>query len=69
MQAIVVDKDVRGTLLVGKVVLGLLSGARSWASIRKSAQMHLHVTSAMAAKNVDRTAKRLGYSLTGWELC
>jgi hypothetical protein len=60
-----VARSRRHSLSGGRIFLGLLSGAKSWAVARGAREILLHVTSGVELERVHRTAKRSGLRFIG----
>ena len=55
----------RDGLLSGRIAMGLLNGARSWARARGAAELSLHVASGIGTARTVRLLRRLGFAQTG----
>ena len=49
----------------GRIVLGLLNGARSWAEARGAVELAVHVSSGVETGRTDKLLRRLGFEPTG----
>ena len=65
VHSLVVARVHRRRLGGGRVALGLLSGARTWALARGAAELSVHVTSGVEVARTDRLLRRLGFEATG----
>lgn len=65
IQNINVKRVERSGLAGGKIALGLLRGAESWAAARGAVEVSLHVTSGVQLSGTHRLAKRIGFAFTG----
>ena len=60
-----VPGSVRGTLLGGRVALGLLDAGRRWALNRRAVEWQMHVTNGIHIGHTDRMLRRVGFRQTG----
>ena len=58
IQALFVDPGLRRGLSGGRLAMGLLAGAKSWARARKAAALLMHVTSGVAVARTHRMVRR-----------
>lgn len=63
--SIFVRSDIRGSLLSGRVTLGLMKGMESWSKARSSQEILFHATADIDAARVHKFIKRLGYQFIG----
>lgn len=65
VQTIYVSAAVRNSLLGGRVAIGLLKGAASWAKSLCCKELNLHLTYGIEAGRASTFALRVGFSAVG----
>ena len=60
-----ISSDIKGSILRGKVAMGLLTGAKTWTKTRGAHEIMLNVTSGEDLETTHRLMKRLGFEFVG----
>ena len=60
-----VPRRHRGGLGGGRIAMGLLNGARTWARARGAVELSVHVSSGTEMDRTDRLLRHLGFAHTG----